>query len=68
MAKTINVQGMTCSGCASKVKGALSELNGVKDVQANPSNGEVTLDYDQSLVKNDQIKAAIEGAGYAVKA
>lgn len=68
MSKTLNVKGMSCGHCVSSVEGALKELNGVKDVQVSLEDGKVTLDFDENLVNDAQITAAIEEAGYDVVA
>lgn len=68
MTKTLNVKGMSCGHCVSSVEGALKGLNGVKSVQVSLEDGKVALDYDENLVNDNQITAAIEDAGYDIVA
>lgn len=66
--ETIKVTGMTCGGCASKVTHALKTTRGVGDVKVSLSGGEATIRYDEALTSPDQLKSAVEGAGYGVNA
>lgn len=65
MKKKILVEGMSCGHCVNHVKEALSELNGVTsvdvDLEAKTAILEATVD-----VKDEDIKFAIEDAGYDV--
>ena len=60
------VTGMTCGGCTSKVSHALKTMPGVNDVKVSLSAGEATIQYDERLTSPDQLKSAVEGAGYDV--
>lgn len=63
MTKTLNVDGMSCGGCAGKVKRALEALAEVESVEVShvEKNAVVTLKSD---VSNDVLKQAVEGAGH----
>ncbi|SIS58332.1 copper chaperone CopZ [Salimicrobium flavidum] len=67
MEKTLNVQGMTCGHCESAVKGALGDLDGVKDVQVSLDSGKVDVTYEEGKVTDEQMKEAVEDQGYDVK-
>ncbi|SDJ78898.1 copper chaperone CopZ [Salimicrobium halophilum] len=67
MEKTLNVQGMTCGHCESAVKGALGELDGVKDVQVSLDSGKVDVTYEEGKVTEEQMKDAVEEQGYDVE-
>lgn len=62
---TLNVKGMTCNHCVRAVEGALTELTGVERALVDLQAGTVTVDY-QASVTLDQMKEAIEEAGYEV--
>lgn len=64
MKKTLFVEGMTCGHCENAVKRALSELDGVKDVQVDLGTKKVEVE-GENLV-NSVLKEAIEDAGYDV--
>ncbi len=55
---------MTCGHCENAVKRALSELDGVKDVQVDLGTKKVEVE-GENLV-NSVLKEAIEDAGYDV--
>jgi copper chaperone CopZ len=63
-----NVSGMTCTGCANKVRNLLGEMSGIDQVDVDLSAGRVTLQADQH-VADAHIIDALEEAGYeAVRA
>ncbi len=62
----INVTGMTCGGCTSKVTQALQAVSGVDDVKVSLPSGEATVQYDERLTSPDHLKSAVKGAGYGV--
>lgn len=66
---TINVQGMSCGGCASKVKNALEALNGVQGVQVTLETGLVNVEYHETEKANpDVFRDTVEGLGFDVVA
>ena len=65
MKKKILVEGMSCGHCVKHVKEALSELNGVTSVDVNLETKTAVLEAT-SDVKDEDIKFAIEDAGYEV--
>jgi copper chaperone CopZ len=62
----LKVTGMSCDGCASKITHALETITGVSDAKVSLSAGEVTVQYNERLTSPDQLKSAVEGAGYGV--
>lgn len=60
----LKVSGMVCGGCESRVKTALSEINGVESVDANHNTGIVTItskeDIDVSKIKERIIDIGFE--------
>lgn len=64
----LNVTGMTCGGCVSSLTRALKMVAGVSDVQVELSTGKTTVQYDDNLALPEQIKQAVENAGYGVEA
>lgn len=63
---TISVKGMTCSGCVNAVFKALSAVEGVKNVDVSLEQNQATVTYDDGVVKDEVLKAAVEDAGYDV--
>ncbi|MEO8233764.1 MAG: cation transporter [Ignavibacteriota bacterium] len=63
MKKVIKIEGMTCHHCVMAVKKELQKL----DLQnLDVKIGEATVEYDETKIKEESIKAAIEEAGYKV--
>ncbi|MEK6211991.1 MAG: heavy-metal-associated domain-containing protein [Pseudomonadota bacterium] len=62
------VTGMTCGGCTSKVTHALKAVSGVSDVKVSLSADEATVQYDERLTSPEQLKSAVQRAGYGVDA
>lgn len=63
---TLNIQGMTCGHCESAVNNALTELQGVENVQVNLDKGTAEVSYDSSKVSTETMKEAVEEQGYDV--
>ena len=64
--KTFNVPDMSCGHCKAAVEGGLNELPGVKKADADVAKGTVEVSYDESTVTTEDLKVAIEEAGYTV--
>jgi copper chaperone len=65
MAATLKVKGMSCQHCVMSVTKALSQLDGIKNVQVDLAKGEVRFDNTEE-VASSRIAKAIEEAGYEV--
>ncbi|BAK83364.1 mercuric ion-binding protein [Komagataeibacter medellinensis NBRC 3288] len=61
---TINIGGMTCDGCASKVVHALESVEGVSMVQVSLEKGKATVTYDGRYTNVDDLFAAVDDAGF----
>ncbi|NIH80846.1 heavy-metal-associated domain-containing protein [Amycolatopsis viridis] len=59
------VEGMTCSGCMNKVTSAVTGVAGITDVDVDIATGEVTVTSD-APIDDQQVQAAITGAGYRI--
>ena len=60
----LNVGGMTCGGCASKVNDALISISGVKSVEVSHQNSIATISHDN--VPKVNLTNAILSIGYTV--
>jgi copper chaperone len=65
MTKKIFIEGMSCEHCVRHVGEALKELSGVNDVSVS-LEGKYAIVQLTEPVSDDQIKEAIEEAGYEV--
>ena len=62
----LKITGMTCGGCTSSVGHALKAVNGVNDVQVSLAAGEATVQFDERLTSPEQLKLAVQHAGYGI--
>ena len=61
---TLNISGMACDGCVSKVVTALENVNGVAMVQVSLEHGNATVTYDARSTNPDDLFAAVDDAGF----
>ncbi len=64
-AKIFLVEGMKCKNCTSHVEKEIKQIQGIQDVVADFTSGHVSVKGDQ--ISEDQIKLAVEKAGYRFK-
>ncbi|XP_051124982.1 copper-transporting ATPase RAN1-like [Andrographis paniculata] len=60
----VRVTGMTCAACSNSVESALSTLNGVVKASVALLQGKADVTFDPNLLKDDDIKVAIEDTGF----
>ena len=65
MVSILKVKGMSCQHCVMSVTKALTQLEGIRNVQVDLAKGEVRFDNTKSITI-DQIQKAITDAGYEV--
>lgn len=65
MKKRIIVEGMSCGHCVNHVKTALEDINGVTNVSVDLASKTAVVEAG-SDIQDDDIKFAIEDAGYEV--
>ena len=58
------VTGMTCSACSSRVEKTVSKLEGVSQAAVNLLSNSMTVDYDETVLTQNEIIKAVEDAGY----
>jgi copper chaperone len=66
--KTLRVPDMSCGHCKAAVEGELNKLSGVERANADVEKGTVEISYDEDTVTTEDLKGAIEEAGYTVAA
>jgi Cu+-exporting ATPase len=60
----IGVEGMTCGSCATTVRLALNRVSGVISAEVSFEKGEAKVSYDPALATPEQLKTAIDRAGF----
>ena len=66
MRKKLKVEGMSCEHCKKRVENALLEIEGVSEVIVLLEDGTVEIDFNDAVLGEDAIIAAIDNAGYDV--
>lgn len=61
------VTGMTCGGCVNSLTQALKAVAGVSDVKVLLATGETSVQYDAHLTSPEQLRLAVENAGYGIE-
>lgn len=64
----LNVPDMSCGHCKAAIEGQLGKLPGVEKANADPGTKLVEVSYTEDRVDEQQIKSAIEEAGYTIAA
>ncbi|MFQ5709703.1 MAG: cation transporter [bacterium] len=65
---TLDVQGMTCSGCEYNVESALKKVDGVAAVKADYKKAMAEIQYDPSVASVEEMVAAVNKTGYKASA
>lgn len=65
--RVLRVPDMSCGHCELSVQEALDELDGVERASADHTKGEVEIIYDASKVPDEELREAIEEAGYTLR-
>lgn len=64
---TLTINDMACNGCANTVQNALNEVKGVQEASADHEKGIAAVSYNDKEVATNDLKQAVENAGYTVK-
>ena len=65
--RVLRVPDMSCGHCELSVQEALDELEGVERADADHTKGEVQLTYDADRITDEQLREAIDEAGYTLQ-
>jgi P-type Cu+ transporter len=60
---TLELQGMTCAGCAARIERGLNDLEGVQ-ASVNLATEKAAVRYDESSLDVDALLATVEAIGY----
>jgi copper chaperone CopZ len=62
--KTFKVADMSCTNCAMKLESLEDTLEGVREINASYHKLQMTVEYDESKLSEEQIIAAVQKKGY----
>ena len=65
--RVLRVPDMSCGHCELSVQEALGELDGVEEANADHTTGEVELTYDKNRISDEELREAIDEAGYTLQ-
>lgn len=63
---TLDISGMTCTGCEEHVRHAVTQLPGVLEATASYAEGKAMVRFDGSKVDTAAIRKAVDATGYKV--
>jgi Cu+-exporting ATPase len=63
---SFSVTGMTCASCVARVERALKKVPGVREASVNLATERARVVYDPTVARLDDLRAAVERAGYGV--
>ena len=63
---SVEIVGMHCASCVSKIEGALKHKSGVKNASINFATGKALVEFDSNKLSNGDIEKTIEDLGYTV--
>ena len=63
---SLKITGMSCAACAARIEKGLNKLEGVKQANVNFAVEKATVEFDDSVVNEDNLEAVIEKLGYSV--
>jgi len=66
MKNRYQITGMHCTGCVIAVEGAIEDVPGVKSVSADYARQVAIVEFDERMVTDDDIAAAVALAGYSL--
>ena len=59
-----NITGMTCSACSAHVEKAVARVQGVKQASVNLMTNSMVAEYDENILTQEDIIAAVVQSGY----
>lgn len=66
MKKTLTIEGMSCNHCKNAVEKAVKSLPGISFAEVDLAAKLLTVEFDETKTDIDQVRAAVEDAGYEV--
>ena len=62
----LTVTGMTCASCSARVERVVGKLAGVKSASVNLATEKLSLQFDESVLSEEQVAEAVRKAGYGI--
>jgi len=65
--QVLKISGMTCAACSARIEKKLNKLDGISSAGVNLAVEKATVNFDKSIITQDEIINAIEAIGYGAK-
>ncbi|MDD4076160.1 MAG: heavy metal translocating P-type ATPase, partial [Eubacteriales bacterium] len=65
MKQKFDVTGMSCSACSARIENTVRKRDGVKAVSVNLLTNSMLVEYDEKIISESGVMAAVTDAGYA---
>lgn len=66
MNKTFQLETLTCPSCVINIEGTVNKIAGVNKAQVFFNASKLKVEFDESIVKGNDIKKTVEKLGYDV--
>ncbi|MDP2750163.1 MAG: heavy-metal-associated domain-containing protein [Nanoarchaeota archaeon] len=63
----LKIKGMHCKSCEMLIKDALEETGGIKKADVSQKNNSANIEFDETKIDAEKIKAMIKKEGYGVE-
>ncbi len=63
---TLKVEGMSCNGCAERIRTSMAAQPGVKSADVSFAQGQARVLYDQQATDENRLVDAVEKLGFHV--
>lgn len=60
----LNIEGMHCTGCSTRLEKVLNNVDGVEDAKVSLEEKKADIKYDETQVSEKELIAAVEDAGF----
>ena len=60
----LNIEGMHCTGCSTRLEKVLNNVDGVEDAKVSLEEKKADIKYDEKQESEKEIKETIEDAGF----
>ena len=60
----LKIKGMYCEGCSTRLERVLNNQDGVEKAKVSLENAEADIKFDDSQISVDELKEAVEDAGF----
>ena len=63
----LEVEGMTCAACASRIERVLGKQSGVSEAVINYATGDARVVFDPKLTEIEELAKAVDRIGYEIR-